>query len=79
MSGIDDLNAAVTAVVGAVQSEISEVEAVIAALQSGGLTDSQAEALAQQLQGSVTNLNNETTKLQGLVPPPAQSTPTPQP
>jgi len=66
MSGVADLQSAVAALATAVQTEIAEVQAVIAALQAGALTDAQAEALAQQLQSSVTNLNNETATLQGV-------------
>ena len=63
-----DLQAAVAALTEAVTNEITVVNAVIAALKSGGLSDADAEALAVQLQGSVTNLNNEVSSIQ---PPPA--------
>jgi len=69
MSGVDDLNKAVSDVATAVNNEIDVVNQVIAALKAGGITDAQAEALAQQLEGSVTNLNNEVTTLQN---PPQQ-------
>lgn len=63
MSGVDDLNTAVTNLTTAVNTEITAVNAVIAALQAGGITDSQAEVLAQTLQSSITNLNNEVSGL----------------
>lgn len=70
MSGFDDLNAAVTAntaavvaLTASVDAEITAVNAVIAALKAGGITDAQAEALAQTLQTSVTNLGAATTTL----------------
>lgn len=77
MAGIDDLKAAVastaaeiTAASTSISTEIAAVEAAIAKLQAGGLSDADAEALAQTLQGSVTNLTTaqgtldaETTKL----------------
>ena len=64
MAGVDDLKAAVAAIATAlvalstsITNEIAEVTAVITKLQQGGgLSDADAEALAQQLQGSVTNL-----------------------
>ena len=79
MAGIDDLKAAVadvgTKVDGlttAITAEIQVVEAVIAKLKAGSLSDADAEALAQQLTGVSTNLStatqalsDETTKLQG--------------
>ena len=80
MDGVADLKQAVadvaTNVAGettAINDEIAIVEAVVAKLQAGGLTDAEAEALAQQLQGTVTNikastgtLTAETTKLQAI-------------
>lgn len=83
MSGVDDLNTAVATLTQAVtdnttavNNEITVVNQVIAALQAGGITDAQAEALAQSLQGSVTSvqaasqaLNDEVTNIQ----PPTKS------
>lgn len=72
MSGISDLNDAVAAIATAVTTEVAKVDEVIAILQQGGgLSDAQAEALAQTLQGASANLTAETEKLQGLNPPPA--------
>ena len=84
MSGIDDLNAAVASLKTAVDAnttstnnEITVVNQVIATLQAGGLTDAQAEALATQLQTSVTNLSTSQAALDAesksiQVPPPAK-------
>lgn len=80
MAGIDDLRTAVAdvatnqqAATDAISTEIAAVEAAIAKLQAGGLTDAEAEALAQSLEGNVANLKTasdsltaETTKLQGI-------------
>lgn len=79
MSGVDDLNAAVASIATDLTAETAVVQQVIAALQQagqgGGLTDAQAEALAQQLQGSATNITNITTQLQSALPPAPPQTP----
>jgi uncharacterized coiled-coil protein SlyX len=70
MSGFDDLKAAVESLTTAVNNEISVVNDVIAKMkQGGGLSDAEAEALAQKLQGSVDNLNAEAQSVQN---PPSQ-------
>lgn len=63
MAGIEDLKAAVTAIVAAIGNLNTLVEQVIAKLQAGGLSDADAEALAVQLQGGITAINDETAKL----------------
>ena len=70
MSGFDDLNtavaantAAVTANTAAVTAEIAAVNSVIATLKAGGITDAQAETLAQTLQSSVTAIGASTASL----------------
>ena len=70
MSGFDDLKAAVESLKTVVQQEtdavnleITTVNAVIAQLKQGGLSDADAEALAQSLQGAVTNLSASVTNL----------------
>jgi uncharacterized phage infection (PIP) family protein YhgE len=72
MSGVDDLNAAVASIATDLTAETTVVNQVVAALQAagqgGGLTDAEAEALAQQLQGSATNITTLTTNLQNALP-----------
>jgi len=70
MSGVSDLQAAVAAVAAeqtsfaaVVTTVIDDITKAIAALQAGGLSDSAAEALAQQLQSSVTALQASQTSL----------------
>lgn len=69
MSGVSDLNAAVTSVASAVTALVSEVQAVVTALQAGSITDAQAEALAQTLNTSAQAAQAEVTTLQAIVPP----------
>lgn len=80
MSGIDDLKAAVTSLKVAVDAntastnnEIAVVNTVINALKGGGLTDADAEQLAQTLAASVGNLQSSQTALdseaQSIQPP----------
>ena len=69
MAGVDDLNKAVADVATAITAETAVVTQVVTALKAGGLTDAQAEALAQALEGSVTNINTQTAALQAALPP----------
>ena len=73
MSGVDDLNAAVATIASDLTAEGVQIQAVITALQnagqSGGLTDAQAEALAQQLTSSAGVITAATTALQNALPP----------
>jgi hypothetical protein len=77
MSGVADLNAAVAAIASDLTAEGAVIQEVITALQNGGLTDAQAEALAVQLQGSATVITTATTNLQNALTPPPPSQPTP--
>ena len=70
MSGQTDLNTAVTKIASDIAAEQAVIQSVITALQSGSLTDAQAEALAVQLQGSATNIETATTSLQSALTPP---------
>ena len=70
MSGQTDLNTAVAAISTDLAEENVVIQQVITALQSGSLTDAQAEALAVQLQGSATNIAAATTSLQSALTPP---------
>ncbi len=73
MSGVSDLQAAVAAIQTNITAEDAVIQQVITALQAGSLSDSQAEALAQTLQGVVTDVSTQTQSLQNaLTPPPAQ-------
>lgn len=77
MSGVADLTQAVTDVATAITAETAVVTQVVAALQAGGLSDAQAEQLAATLEGSVTNINNQTAALQSALTPPTVSATTP--
>ena len=70
MSGVSDLNAAVAKVTTDVVALTTAVNAVIAALQAGGITDAQAETLAQTLQAGLTQIEADTAAAQGAVAPP---------
>ena len=74
MSGVSDLNAAVAALTNAVATENTAIQAVIATLQAGGISDAQAETLAQTLQASISSIQTETANLNNVLPP-AQGTP----
>ena len=64
MSGVDDLNKAVTDMATAISAETDVINQAIAVLKAGGLSDAQAESIATALEGSVTNINTLTTNLQ---------------
>lgn len=64
MSGIDDLKAGVANITQAITDLNTLVEQVIAKLKQGGLSDADAEALAQQLHGGIQAINDEMAKLQ---------------
>jgi lysozyme family protein len=76
MSGVDDLKAAVQAIADDLTAETVVINEVVTALQAGGLSDADAEALAQKLQGSAGVITTSTTTLTNALtppPPPAQS------
>ena len=69
MSGIDDLKAAVQKIADDLTAEQAVIQEVIAALQAGGLSDADAEALAVKLQGSAGNIESATASLTAALPP----------
>lgn len=72
MSGVDDLKAEIGTIATDLTAEQDVINQVIAKLQGGGLSDADAEALAQQLKGSADNITAATTSLQNALNPPAQ-------
>ncbi len=72
MSGVDNLNAAVQKIADDLNAEQVVIQEVLAALQNagqgGGLSDADAQALADKLGGSAQNIEQITSQLQGALP-----------